>query len=60
MSAANVTPERIAELRKRVEAGGPANAWRLSDYIDVLDALESAWAERDALRSAPPANEGRG
>lgn len=51
MSAANVTPERIAELRKRVEAGGPANAWRLSDYIDILDALEAAWAERDALRA---------
>lgn len=61
MSAADVTPERVAELRNQYPAEMysrnwshqpvGSHAWAVLGLWDVLDALESAWAERDALRA---------
>lgn len=49
MSADQITPERIAELRERAMTGGPTKAWRRSDYLAVLDALTASRAEVQRL-----------
>lgn len=43
--SAEITPEQVARLRKMVEVGGRSNAWRKSDYLAILDALESSRAK---------------
>ena len=57
MSAADVTPAFVAKLRKTHEGKQSALrehhpvgswAWLALDILDLCDAIESAWAERDA------------
>ena len=57
MSAADVTPAFVAELRKthegkqsKLREHHPRGswAWLALDILDLCDAIESAWAERDA------------
>ena len=63
MEHEDVTPGRVAELR--VIARQLCSSGQMMGAVlrDLLDALESARTERDALLralSAPPANERRG
>lgn len=54
MSPENVTPESVAKLRddiNRIASHGLKGLLSHEDTLSLLDALDSAWRERDALRA---------
>ena len=67
MTAPRITAERIAELKRHYPRGAYSQnrehhpfghiAYSTIDINELIDALESAYAELDSLRSAPVAVE---